>query len=199
MTADPADTPPEPSADLPPGTRRGSSTDGSGVAANRPGSSAARSDDAAGGADGAVGGADGAVERGDASVDATRRPEAGGGGTSRAEHAIRGTLAAGLILEGLTVLFVPQTVAALSDDGLGAVRLGLLLGLAVALFVAAGLQRSRAGLVLGSALQVPVIATGLMVGAMWVLGLVFAGIWVYLLRVRQEILAAAARGAPPPD
>jgi protein-S-isoprenylcysteine O-methyltransferase Ste14 len=42
-----------------------------------------------------------------------------------------------------------------------------------------------------------VIATGLMVGAMWMLGLVFAGIWIYLLRVRQEILAVAARPAPP--
>ena len=158
MTADPADSPPEPSADRP---------------------SPDLSPDA-----GPGGPAGGAGSR---------------GGTSRAEHAIRGTLAAGLILEGLTVLFVPQTVAALSDDGLGAVRLGLLLGLAVALFVAAGLQRFRAGLVLGSVLQVPVIATGLLVGAMWVLGLVFAGIWIYLLRVRQEILAAATRPAPPPD
>jgi hypothetical protein len=113
------------------------------------------------------------------------------------EHAVRGMLAAALILEGITVLFVPQTIARIGAGGLGGTRLVLLLVLAAALFVAAGIQKRRAGLILGSALQVPVIATGLMVAAMYFLGLLFAGVWAYLLWVRQEILRAAARpGAP---
>jgi len=144
-------------------------------------------------------GADGAVDEVDHGAVTPGPGEgtaAGRRGTSRGEHAIRGTLAAALILEGLTVLFVPQTLAALSADGLGGVRLGLLLGLAAALFVAAGIQKFRAGLVLGSVLQIPVIALGVMVGAMYVLGLLFAGIWIYLLRVRQEILQVAHQ-APP--
>lgn len=127
--------------------------------------------------------------------------ESGGAGapeppaTSRREHAIRGTLAACLCLEGLTVLFVPQTVARVGDGGLTGVRLGLLLALAAALFVTAGLQRSRLGPVLGSVLQVAVVATGALVGAMYFLGLLFAGVWVFLLRVRQDLVRAAA---PPP-
>ena len=39
---------------------------------------------------------------------------------------------------------------------------------------------------LGTVLQLPVIAAGFLVGAMYVLGLIFAGVWLYLLRVRQE-------------
>jgi hypothetical protein len=111
------------------------------------------------------------------------------------DRAVRGTLAAALILEGLTVLFVPQTLAAIGEDGLSGTRLALLLVLAVALFVAAGLQRRPAGLVLGTVLQVPVILTGVLVGAMYFLGLLFAGVWAFLLWVRQEVTRAAARAA----
>jgi Protein of unknown function (DUF4233) len=114
-------------------------------------------------------------------------------GARRREHAVRGTLAAGLILEGITVLFVPLAVARV--DGLGPVRLTLVLVLAVALFVAAGMQRRRAGLVLGTVLQVAVIACGVIAPAMYFLGLLFAGVWAYLLWIRQEIARAAARAA----
>lgn len=110
---------------------------------------------------------------------------------ARTERAIRGTLAAALSLEALTVLFVPRAIAPVSDGGLTGGRLAVLLTLVAALLVAAGLQRSRAGIVLGSALQLAVIATGVLVGAMYVLGLLFAGIWVYLLRVRRELTGAA--------
>jgi hypothetical protein len=118
------------------------------------------------------------------------------------EHAVRGTLAAALILEGITVLFVPQTIAAISEDGLSGGRLAVLLVLAVALFVAAGIQKRRAGLLVGSALQIAVILTGLMVPAMYFLGLLFAAVWGFLLWVRQEVGRAAARagdqaGSPP--
>ena len=141
-------------------------------------------------------GADGAgpqVERGGPEVDPGER---------RRERAISGMLAAGLILEGITVLFVPLAIGRVEGGGLTGARLGLLLALAGALFVVAFLQRRRIGLVLGSVLQVAVVALGLLIGVMWVLGLVFAGIWVYLLRGRQQILEAgrAARtpGAAPP-
>jgi len=124
---------------------------------------------------------------------------AGGAAEERAarkrEHAVRGTLAAALILEGITVLFVPQTIAAIGDDGLGGRRLTVLLVLAAALFVAAGIQKRPAGLVLGTVLQVAVILTGVMVGAMYFLGLLFAAVWGFLLWVRQEVGRAAARAA----
>jgi hypothetical protein len=48
-------------------------------------------------------------------------------------------------------------------------------------------------------LQVAVVATGFLVGAMFALGLLFAACWAYALHARQEILAAAAAhaGRPP--
>ena len=127
-------------------------------------------------------------------------PQGGDAAAVRRGHAVRGTLAAGLILEGITVLFVPLVIGRVGDgDGLTATRLTLLVLLAVALFAAAGMQKRRAGLVLGSVLQVAVVATGVLAPAMYFLGLLFAGVWAYLLWVRQEILRAGRRtpGAVP--
>jgi hypothetical protein len=118
-----------------------------------------------------------------ATADAARR--------ARAERAIRGTLSGALVLEALMVLFVPRTIAPLEGVGLTGGRLAFLLGLAGALIVASALQRRRGGLILASALQVPVIATGYLLTVMYVLGLLFAGVWVYLLRIRHEVLGPA--------
>jgi hypothetical protein len=114
----------------------------------------------------------------------------------RRERAVSGTLAAGLILEGITVLFVPMAIARIDEDGISGTQLTLLLLLAAALFATAGLQRRRSGIVAASVLQLAVIATGVLVPAMYFLGLLFAGVWAYLLWVRQEIARAAARTAP---
>ena len=114
----------------------------------------------------------------------------------RRERAVSGTLAAGLILEGITVLFVPVAIARVGQDGISTTELTLLLLLAAALFTTAGLQRRRSGLVAASVLQLAVIATGVLVPAMYFLGLLFAGVWVYLLWVRQEITRSGARTAP---
>jgi len=118
----------------------------------------------------------------------------------RAARAVRGALAAALCLEALTVLFVPRAIAPVGGTGLTGGRLAVLLALAGALIVAAGLQRRRAGLVLGSVLQLAVLATGVLVGAMYVLGLLFGGVWLYLLRVRRELTGGAAGppGGPAP-
>ena len=107
-----------------------------------------------------------------------------------------GTLAAGLSLEGITVLFLPMAIARIDEDGISGTQLTLLLLLAAALFATAGLQRRRFGIVAASVLQLAVIATGVLVPAMYFLGLLFAGVWAYLLWVRQEIARAAARTAP---
>jgi len=112
----------------------------------------------------------------------------------RVERAVSGTLAGALILEALTILFVPRAVAPLSDDGLSGGELAFLLGLAGALLLASGLQRRRVGLLVGTLLQLPVIATGFLVGVMFLLGVLFAGVWLYLLRLRRQLLGPA----PPP-
>jgi hypothetical protein len=121
---------------------------------------------------------------------AGERPAGRGTGAARA---VRGAFAATLTLEALSVLFVPRAIAQFGP-GLTALRLGLLLGLAGALVVAAGLQRRRAGLVAGSVLQAALIATGILVGAMYVVGVLFALVWVYLLRVRRAVLGRAPAG-----
>jgi hypothetical protein len=100
-----------------------------------------------------------------------------------------------LILEGITVLFVPMAIARIDADGISGTQLTLLLLLAAALFTTAGLQRRRVGLVAASVLQFAVIATGVLVPAMYFLGLLFTGVWVYLLWVRQEVTRAGTRTA----
>jgi hypothetical protein len=116
---------------------------------------------------------------------------------ARVERAVHGTLSAALVFEALTVLFVPRAIAPLSDDGLTGGRLAFLLGLVGALLLAAAVQRRRFGRLLGTVLQVPVVATGFLVGVMFVLGLLFAGVWIYLLRIRRELLGTARPPAAP--
>ncbi len=117
----------------------------------------------------------------------------------RAGRALRGAAAAVLLLEGITVLFVPRAIAQ-TEAGLGGVRLTLLLVLAVVLVLASGIQRRPRGLEIGTALQVPLLLTGLIDGAMWFVGGVFVLIWLYLLQVRKDLLGSpfGEPAAPPP-
>jgi Protein of unknown function (DUF4233) len=115
----------------------------------------------------------------------------------RAARALGGAAAAVLLLEGIVVLFVPRGIAQ-SGDGLTAFRLTVLLVLAVLLILASGLQRRRQGLVVGTVLQVPLLLTGLLGSAMWLVGGVFVLIWLYLLQIRKELLGAPF-GPPPED
>ncbi|MCZ2815006.1 DUF4233 domain-containing protein [Modestobacter sp. VKM Ac-2984] len=120
----------------------------------------------------------------------------------RAGKALGGAAAAILLLEGIAVLFVPRGIAQ-TGEGLTSTRLTVVLVLAVLLILASGVQRRPQGLVIGTALQVPLLLTGLISGAMWLVGGVFVLIWLYLLQVRKELLGApfgpppAAPPAPP--
>jgi hypothetical protein len=114
----------------------------------------------------------------------------------RAGRALGGAAAAILALEGIAVLFVPRGIA--PTEGLGAFRLTVLLGLALVLILAAGVQRRERGLLIGSALQVPLLLTGLMTGAMWFVGGAFVLIWLYLLQVRKELIGSMFGPVPVP-
>ncbi len=117
----------------------------------------------------------------------------------RAGKALRGAAAAILLLEGIAVLFVPRAIAQ-TEAGLGGVRLTLLLVLAVLLLLASGIQRRPRGLEIATALQVPLLLTGLIDGAMGFVAGVFVLIWLYLLQVRRELLGSPFREpAAPPD
>ncbi len=117
----------------------------------------------------------------------------------RAGRALGGAAAAILVLEGIAVLFVPRALA--PTEGLGAARLTILIVLALLLILSSGVQRRERGLYIGTALQVPLLATGLMTAAMWFVAGAFVLIWLYLLQVRKELVGSmfAPVTAPDPD
>jgi hypothetical protein len=108
---------------------------------------------------------------------------------ARAARALRGAAAAVLLLEGIVVLFVPRGIAQ-TGPGLTGARLVLLLVLAVLLILASGIQRRPRGLEVGTAMQVPLLFTGLLNGVMWFVGGAFVLIWLYLLQVRKDLLGS---------
>ena len=107
----------------------------------------------------------------------------------RASRALGGAAAAVLALEGIVVLFVPRGIAQ-SGPGLTGGRLTFLIVLAVVLILAAGVQRRPWGLIVGTALQVPLLLTGLLNSVMWFLGGAFVLIWLYLLQVRKDLIGS---------
>ncbi|MBA3367526.1 MAG: DUF4233 domain-containing protein [Geodermatophilaceae bacterium] len=124
-------------------------------------------------------------------IDSTQGVPESNADRERVAKRLAGGAAAVLILEALAVLFVPRAIAQ-SGPGLTTFRLSAVVTVVVLLIVVAGLQRrswgSRAGLVV----QLPVLATGLFTAAMWFLGGLFLLLWIYLMRIRHELL-----GSPP--
>ena len=116
----------------------------------------------------------------------------------RAGRALNGVAAGILVLEGIAVLFVPRGIAQ-TEVGLTGARLAFLLGLALVLILASGLQRRPQGVLVGTALQVPLLLTGLLTGAMWFVAGVFVLIWLYLLQTRNELLGSPFRSPRADD
>jgi Protein of unknown function (DUF4233) len=109
---------------------------------------------------------------------------------------LRGVYAATLTLEaivvGLALLVLPKF-------GEGATPFGVTVisALAVAMVVAAGMQRRPWGLGLALGLQAVMIACGLLVPALGVLGVVFALVWAGILLLRRDLAGKMARGELP--
>jgi hypothetical protein len=99
---------------------------------------------------------------------------------------VRGIAAAVLVFEGLVVLFATLVALDLTDVDDG--TLWLVGGaVSVACVVAAGLLRRPWGYAVGTALQVVVVATGLVVPVMFFLGLLFAGLWFVVLHLGRKV------------
>lgn len=116
----------------------------------------------------------------------------------------RSLAASVLVFESLVVLFAGLAARGLAAraDGVAVAssadhRLAVCAGLAVACLLVAGLLRVRAGYLLGSLLQVAVVATGFWVTEMFVLGAVFAALWVAALRLGGRIERERAAAAAP--
>jgi Protein of unknown function (DUF4233) len=106
----------------------------------------------------------------------------------RANKATRGALAGVLGLEALVVLLIPRAIA--FTTGLGPVRTGICIGVAVLLIAGAAVLRRPWGIAFGSALQVVFLATGFMIGTMFLVGGLFIAIWLRLLMLRHEIVGS---------
>ena len=109
---------------------------------------------------------------------------------------LRGVFAALLVLESIVVALA---LLVLPKFGVGATPLGvgLIAGLAVAMIVAAGLQRRPWGLAVALALQVATVLCGLLVPALGIMGLVFAAVWGGILLMRRDVLRRMERGELP--
>lgn len=95
-----------------------------------------------------------------------------------------------LVLEAFLVLFAILAAIGLSDLPDSTVWLA---GGALALtcLAVAGLVRRPAGLVLGTALQAVIVATGVWVPAMFFLGALFVALWVWFLHLGARIDTAS--------
>jgi hypothetical protein len=90
---------------------------------------------------------------------------------------------AGLGLEALVLLLAAPAVLSLERGHISGLRVGYLFLLAVLLILAAARLRKRGGKVFATALQVLVIAGGVVTWPMYVVGIAFGGIWIYWLRL----------------
>ncbi|MDQ1642346.1 MAG: hypothetical protein QOJ90_1697 [Actinomycetota bacterium] len=103
-----------------------------------------------------------------------------------------------LVAEAFVIFFATLVAKDLSDVESSTVWLVGGAG-ALAALVVAGLLRRPWGYLLGSLLQVLVIAAGLVVPVMFFLGAVFAALWglaILLGRRVERLRAAAGAGAP---
>ena len=105
---------------------------------------------------------------------------------AKADRATRAVLAALLCLEALVVLLIPRAIAQTST-GLDATKTFVLVGLAVVLVVSAAVLRRPWGIGLGSGLQLAVLATSVLEHALIVVGLMFVGLWWWVLTMRRDL------------
>jgi hypothetical protein len=94
-----------------------------------------------------------------------------------------------LAFEGLLVFFGALVASRVSHHVSSGTALAIGGGLALGCVLATGMLRSPAGIPVGWAVQGLVLATGLVVPAMFVMGLVFLALWVSALRIGDMVAA----------
>jgi hypothetical protein len=118
-----------------------------------------------------------------------------GPGRVRRERGVTETLlSVVLALEAVILIFMGLTLIGFGSYPVWAILAGTGLGIVVFVVVAMA-QRWSWGVVLGGVLQAAFIATGFLHGFMFVIGAVFAGLWVWCLvrarRIESSRLLAA--------
>jgi Protein of unknown function (DUF4233) len=102
---------------------------------------------------------------------------------AQAPRGLLGIGAGGLVLEALVLLLAAPAVAGAERGHVVVWHIVYLLVLGVLLVVAAAQLRRRHGRTFASLLQPWVIASGVITWPMYVVGVLFAGIWLYYLRL----------------
>lgn len=98
-----------------------------------------------------------------------------------------------LIFEALVVLFATLVAFGTRDRELSMAPVWIVGAVGALLcVVAAGMVRTRAGIYLGSAVQVMLLLGGAFVPVMWFIGAVFAVLWIVALRLGGTIDAERA-------
>jgi hypothetical protein len=101
-----------------------------------------------------------------------------------------------LAFEAIVVLLaIPAATFTNSADGRVALAGGLVL--AALLLVAIGTLRRPWGVAFGWVLQVLVVASGLVVPAMFIAGGIFALLWFFAVRLGRQVDEARQRPEPP--
>ncbi|MEU7922789.1 DUF4233 domain-containing protein [Micromonospora zamorensis] len=108
-------------------------------------------------------------------------------GLRNPEAAVRGLGAGTLGLEALVLLLAIQPVRVVGGDLSGA-AIGVVVALAVAAIVLAGMMRRPWAWNVGTVLQGLLMLGGLLHWSLLGLGIIFALVWAYALHVRRVIL-----------
>lgn len=116
---------------------------------------------------------------------------------------MKSVAAALLIFEGIVVgLAIPLATSLSNVDAAVAITVGSVLALLC--FAAGGMQRRPLGEKVGSVIQVLVLGTGFVVPAMFILGVIFGGLWVMAIVLGRRMAAdqrarAAAEASASPE
>ncbi|MGX9792521.1 DUF4233 domain-containing protein [Mycobacterium sp. MMS18-G62] len=111
-------------------------------------------------------------------------------------RSFRGVMAGTLILEAIVVLLAIPVVV-VSHDGLTPLTGTYLIGMAVLLVVLAGVQGRPWAIWVNLGIQVVLIAGWAVHGAVGFIGVIFAGVWLLILYLRNEVLRRQKRGLLP--
>ncbi|WP_422743391.1 DUF4233 domain-containing protein [Micromonospora sp. WMMD754] len=108
-------------------------------------------------------------------------------GLRNPDKAVRGLGAGTLSLEALVLLLAIQPIRVVGGD-LGGAAIGVIVALAVACVVLAGMMRRPWAWHAGTVLQGLLLLSGLLHWSLFALGVIFALVWAYALHVRRVIL-----------
>lgn len=108
----------------------------------------------------------------------------------------RGVMAGTLVLEAITVLLALPVVAAVGG-GLEWWSILYLVGLAVVMFLGAGVQRKPWAMGFNLGLQVLLLAGGFLHLSILVIGVVFAAVWAFILFLRGDVRKKIEAGLLP--